>query len=157
MFEIVGPLRETETIAVGRGIREMRRLQKTYGVGRWRKLKGLVHSDSMASSGQRKFTGTKRMASAAKKSRSSGSSHKGPVAAKAAASDRAYVLCLSNAGHAASLEARKIYRSIADEAAEQLGLFRVIDESGEDYLFPRAMFARIRLPVRAIVALSATS
>lgn len=40
--DIVGPIADTETIASGRGIREIRRLQKTYGKGRWRKLKGVA-------------------------------------------------------------------------------------------------------------------
>ena len=39
-WEIVGPVRKTETIAAGREIREVRRLRKVYGKGRWRKLKG---------------------------------------------------------------------------------------------------------------------
>jgi hypothetical protein len=41
-FEIVGPLRELETITSGRAIRELRRLRKFYGRGRWRKLKGVA-------------------------------------------------------------------------------------------------------------------
>jgi hypothetical protein len=40
-FEILDQLREVETIAVGRGIRELRRLQRAYGRGRWRKRKGV--------------------------------------------------------------------------------------------------------------------
>ena len=39
-FEVVGPLRDIEVIAVGRGIRELPRLRRVYGKGRWRKLKG---------------------------------------------------------------------------------------------------------------------
>jgi hypothetical protein len=42
VFEIVGPLVDVETIATGRGIRELRRLRKTYGNGRWRKRKGIA-------------------------------------------------------------------------------------------------------------------
>jgi hypothetical protein len=41
-FEIVGPLRGIETIAIGPAISEVRRLRKAYGRGRWRKLKGLA-------------------------------------------------------------------------------------------------------------------
>jgi hypothetical protein len=40
-FEILDRLREVETIAAGRGIRELRRLQRAYGHGRWRKRKGV--------------------------------------------------------------------------------------------------------------------
>jgi len=41
-FEIVGPIRAIETIAVGRAIRELRRLRRQYGAGRWRKRKGVA-------------------------------------------------------------------------------------------------------------------
>jgi hypothetical protein len=42
MFEIVGAILQLETIAIGRGIRELKRLEKTYGKGRWRKRKGVA-------------------------------------------------------------------------------------------------------------------
>ena len=41
-FEVVGPITEIETIATGRGIRTLPKLRKRYGVGRWRKLKGIA-------------------------------------------------------------------------------------------------------------------
>ena len=41
-FEIIGETTDIETIAVGPGIREVKRLQKQYGKGRWRKLKGIA-------------------------------------------------------------------------------------------------------------------
>ena len=41
-FEIVGPLRNVETIATGRAIRQLRRLRRRYGKGRWRKRRGLA-------------------------------------------------------------------------------------------------------------------
>ncbi len=66
-----------------------------------------------------------------------------------------FVVCVKNKGFAASLELRKVYRVIADSAAESRHLLRVIDESGEDYLFPEDCFMRIDLPAsvaRAIVA-----
>ena len=45
-----------------------------------------------------------------------------------------------------SLEVRKIYQLLIDDEAESLGMFRVIDESGEDYLYPKELFAQIELP-----------
>jgi hypothetical protein len=42
MFEIVGALRDVETIASGRSIREFRRLKRAYGAGRWRKMKAVA-------------------------------------------------------------------------------------------------------------------
>ena len=56
------------------------------------------------------------------------------------------VVCLNNQGYAASLEKRKIYVVLPDEAAAKLGLLRVIDESGDDYLYPRGFFVQIDLP-----------
>jgi hypothetical protein len=57
-----------------------------------------------------------------------------------------FVVCVDNDGYAASLEKRKIYIALRDLAAEKLALMRVIDESGEDYLYPKALFRTIALP-----------
>jgi hypothetical protein len=56
------------------------------------------------------------------------------------------VVCIDNEGHAASLEKRKIYIAIRDARAEKHRLIRVIDESGEDYLYPKTFFRSIALP-----------
>ena len=56
-----------------------------------------------------------------------------------------YVVCLSNEGYKASLVVRRIYQAIADREALKRGLIRVIDESGEDYLFPEALFEELEL------------
>lgn len=57
-----------------------------------------------------------------------------------------YVVCLDNEGYPASLETRKIYRKLPDARAEADGLIRVVDESGEDYLYPARYFAPISVP-----------
>lgn len=56
------------------------------------------------------------------------------------------VICVDNAGYEVSLERRKIYVSIPDTKAEDLGQLRVIDESGEDYLYPKKAFVKVALP-----------
>lgn len=56
------------------------------------------------------------------------------------------VICVDNDDYAASLERRKIYVALCDPAAEKKGLLRVVDESGEDYLYPKAFFRSIALP-----------
>jgi len=61
-------------------------------------------------------------------------------------SDESFVLCVDNAGYAASLEPRKVYRAIDDPSAEKHGMVRVVDESGEDYLFPARLFVPIAVP-----------
>ena len=61
-------------------------------------------------------------------------------------SPKRYVVCINNAGYPASLELRKIYRCLTDSTAARHGLLRVIDESGEDYLYPDSFFVVIELP-----------
>jgi hypothetical protein len=51
-----------------------------------------------------------------------------------------------NDGYPASLELRKLYPVLEDEFASEHGLVRVVDESGEDYLFPSDYFVRVTLP-----------
>ncbi|MFQ5913342.1 MAG: hypothetical protein ACE5JS_09175 [Nitrospinota bacterium] len=57
-----------------------------------------------------------------------------------------YVVCVKNAGYKASLVVRRIYRMIPDAEARKRGLLRVVDESGEDYLFPEELFVAVELP-----------
>jgi hypothetical protein len=57
-----------------------------------------------------------------------------------------FAVCVNNAGYPASLELHKIYRVIPDEDAAKEGDIRVVDESGEDYLYPAERFAMLKLP-----------
>jgi hypothetical protein len=59
---------------------------------------------------------------------------------------RQLVVCVDNDGYAASLEKRKIYVALRDADAEKRGLLRIIDESGDDYLYPKKFFRSIALP-----------
>jgi len=65
-----------------------------------------------------------------------------------------FAVCIHNAEYPASLELYKIYQVLPDEEAARDGDLRVIDESGEDYLYPAAYFVVIEVPEaveRAIV------
>ena len=64
-----------------------------------------------------------------------------------------YVVCIKNGDYLASLEVRKIYRALPDDFAAKHDLIRVIDESEEDYLFPKSYFIPIKLPEEAERAL----
>jgi hypothetical protein len=57
-----------------------------------------------------------------------------------------FVVCVKNKNYAASLELRKLYQVIADRVAAKLGQIRVVDESGEDYLYPEEYFVPVQLP-----------
>jgi hypothetical protein len=68
---------------------------------------------------------------------------------------RKLVLCLRNDGYEVSLERRKIYQVVPDREGTAHGQLRVVDESGEDYLYPATFFAPIALPQalrRAVLA-----
>ena len=56
------------------------------------------------------------------------------------------VVCIKNDGYPASLEKRKIYVALRDARADEHGLMRIVDESGDDYLYPKSMFRAIALP-----------
>jgi len=62
--------------------------------------------------------------------------------------EKGYALCVENRG-AEDLEIRKVYRVLHDKGAAATGYVRVIDESGEDYLYPAAYFVSVELPQKA--------
>jgi hypothetical protein len=64
-------------------------------------------------------------------------------------SEPRFVVCVKNKGYLASLELRKLYQVVADDTAVRLNQIRVIDESGEDYLYPEEYFVPVQLPQSA--------
>ena len=62
--------------------------------------------------------------------------------------EKRFVICVDNRG-AEDLEVRKVYRVLPDKGAAATGYVRVIDESGEDYLYPAAYFVFVELPQKA--------
>jgi hypothetical protein len=72
-------------------------------------------------------------------------------------SDPRFLLCVRNEGYPASLEIRKVYQTIPDATAAERHHVRVIDESGEDYLYPEAYFVPIELPEAAAGAFADAS
>ena len=71
---------------------------------------------------------------------------------------KTYVLCISNEGYPASLHTRKVYEVIPDPDGDRFGMIRVIDESGEDYLFEADHFVPIDVPeaAQAVFAIETT-
>jgi Gamma-glutamyltranspeptidase len=86
--------------------------------------------------------GTKRPELDAKNSRSSGTWSRAAMTV----TKRRFAICVRNDGYEASLERRKIYQVLPDPDAAKHRQVRVIDESGEDYLYPDSYFAAIELP-----------
>lgn len=67
----------------------------------------------------------------------------------------AFVVCVRNEGFETSLAVRKLYRFLTDEEAEARSLIRVVDETGEDYLYLAELFAAVDVSADTAAALSA--
>ena len=89
------------------------------------------------------YTGTRQAESGGANSKSNTSCRNVKAMAKIAA--KQLVVCISNDGYLASLEKRKIYVALRDVGADEHGLMRIVDESGDDYLFPKSLFRAIAL------------
>jgi hypothetical protein len=68
-----------------------------------------------------------------------------------------FLICVNNNGYPASLEKGKVYRMVVDAPAAAKGMVRIVDESGEDYLYPSERFVAVELPKNAVDALLAAS
>jgi len=70
-----------------------------------------------------------------------------------------FVICVKNSDYAASLELRKLYPVLPDPTAEARHLVRIVDESGEDYLYPANYFVAVKLeePARRAVRRAVTA
>ena len=100
-------------------------------------------SSETAAFGWLNCTGMKHTASARKNSSARGTSTR---SRKPAATGRQFAVCVDNDGYEASLERNKIYVVLPDKDAESDGDLRVVDESGEDYLFSADRFVAIDVP-----------
>ncbi len=96
----------------------------------------------------------KHMASVAKRSSASGTSTK---SSRTRARAPRFAVCIRNARYEASLERNKIYVVVPDEAAERDGDLRVVDESGEDYLFAADRFVAVEVPAAVRASLLKTA
>jgi hypothetical protein len=125
-FEILGPIRDVEPIATGREIRQLPRLRRRHGKGRWRKRKG-----------------------GARVRVQDGTVHTAEIHLRMKKARRApvrFAVCIKNKGYEASLEKTKLYRVVPDQKAEAHGYLRIVDESGEDYGYAASHFFAIDLP-----------
>jgi hypothetical protein len=68
-----------------------------------------------------------------------------------------FAVCVDDGGYPASLVTRRLYPVLADPKAEEHRLIRIVDESGEDYLYPAKLFRRLEIPVALARTLRAAS
>jgi hypothetical protein len=78
------------------------------------------------------------------------------IMSSSSADEPRFAVCVDNRGYPASLELHKVYRLVPDPQAEADGDLRVIDESGEDYLYPADYFVVMALPRDEMDALAAS-
>jgi hypothetical protein len=71
--------------------------------------------------------------------------------------EQQFAICIKNEDYPASLEVRKIYEVIPDEKAAKHRMVRIVDESGEDYLYPEDYFVAIEIPQAAEIVFSKAS
>jgi len=144
-FKIRGDLTDIQTFAVGSGIRKLPRLRKPYGRDRWRKRKGVADIElpngTISKSGASLVGGFRHW-----KKRIQDQAVRGLIMPARRRKQQGFVVCLRNAGYAASIEVRKLYAFLDDPDAEENDLIRVIDESGDDYVYPARMFQKLVLP-----------
>ncbi len=96
---------------------------------------------------RRSCTGMRRMALVERKSNASATSTRAGKKRRRRSAPK-FAVCINNSEYPASLELHKIYRVVADEEAPREGDLRIIDESGEDYLYPAEWFVPVALPPR---------
>jgi hypothetical protein len=82
---------------------------------------------------------------------------KPPITQRRRAKTHDFAVCVRDGGYKASLEVRKLYPVLHDPDAEANDLIRVVDESGEDYLYPANLFRKLALPLELQRALRSAS
>jgi len=156
-FELVGPIRDIQTIAVGRGIRGLRRLRRRFGRRRWRKLKGVATvrliDGTIHTAEVHWYQGPWYWAEGAQDK----VSFAGLVMRKRAKREIYFAVCINNKTYEASLEVGNLYRIIPDEKAESHGYLRIVDESGVDYGYSADRFFRLSAPTSGASFLRASS
>ena len=142
-FALLKNPREVETIASGGGIRELKRLRRLYGGRRWRKRKGVARvrlrdgSEPVAELHWYEAHGLGRYEYKIKSFLESGAAPSRPSTLGPGFSSSVW---RTRATKPRS-KRRKFYVALPNAEAEQHRLVRVVDESGEDYLFPASYFA----------------
>ena len=144
MFEIVGDVTDIQVIATGRSIKRLKHPRKRYGGKRWRKLKGnatlRLHNGAIRRAEIHWYECSRRG-----KEGIEGQAFSGLTIMALSQSSGSFALCVEDGG-SEDLESRKIYQVLVDRDAEREGYIGIVDESGEDYLYPTELFVPIALP-----------
>jgi hypothetical protein len=137
-FELVGSIHDVETITVNLSIRENKRLKAQFGGKRWRKLKGvaLVRFPNGGGNTLERSTWCRSAKNECQKT-------VGLKLTRKPKSGIHFAICLA-AGAEEDLQVGKVYQVLPDPKAAEVGCMRVIDDSGEDYLYAASDLCRWR-------------
>src|SRR5205823_11201100 len=144
-FELIGPIRDIQTIAIGRTIRGLARLRKL-----WQRPMEKIEGDREGAPDRWNNSYCRGTSVRSSRYRTQGTQDKvsfaGLAMKKRAKQQKYFAVCINNKRYEASLERGKLYRVIPDEDAESHGYLRVVDESGEDYGYSAERFFRLEVP-----------
>ena len=152
-FQIVSEIRDPETIAIGSGIRELARLRRAYGPGRWRKRKGTATDRTIGRPDSHRRGALVR----SERDRQTRVQDQTLPGLRPCTSSTGSPSAPRNDGYPASLEVRRVYPVLVDPGAAADGFVRVVDGSGEDYLYPESYFIAIEVPRAAEALFQAAS
>jgi hypothetical protein len=142
-FDLVGDIEEIELIAAGKSIRDIKRLRKPFGPGRWRKLKG-VGTVRLPDGRIRPAEITLVRGARHRESEAQDREIPGRLTMKTRKKNEIkFAVCINDSEP--DLELRKTYKVLPDEAAAKDDHLRIIDESGEDYLYPASFFVFVEV------------
>ena len=143
-FQLLGDVKDIEPIAVNLSIRERKSLKSRFGGRRWRKLKGVAlvrfPNGEVPPRGITLVRGPWRGPA-----EDEGEACSGLRAMSTSKKRVQFAICVANEGYD-DLEVWKVYRVLPDAKAAEVGCIRIIDESGEDYLYPAQRFVAVDFP-----------
>jgi hypothetical protein len=148
-FRIIGAIYAVETIASGHGIDVLAQLTRRFGRGNWRKMKGIAfvrYANGLVREVELHWHEAhgigKRLA-------------KGQAHIQTMSDRKHFVICIENGDgeYDGAIDIRRIYETVEPESNDPEELIRVIDEQGEDYLYPREWFLPIELPDNVAAAI----
>jgi hypothetical protein len=142
-FEVIGDIEQVETIAAGPSVKVRAFLRKVYGRGRWRKRKGMATVRLPNGNLRRVELHWYEAHGIGKRDVKIKTDLPGQIMKRQTTT---FALCLKNTGNEASLILGKVYRVVPDARAAKDDLVRIIDESGEDYLFHKKQFVLVDFP-----------
>lgn len=143
-FQLLGEVEDIEPIAVNLSVRERQKLKSRFGGGRWRKLKGVALA-RFPNGEVRRAEPTLVRGPRRGPTQDEGQTCSGLKAMFTTRKRVEFAICVANKGYD-DLEVWKVYRVLPDARAAAVGCVRVIDESGEDYLYAADQFVTLDFP-----------